>query len=302
MFRFLFLLLFFACSIHLSQAQLYKYPLITSMEEAIKLPSKDIEHLQIDAEKDAQYLHMLNGFIHTYEITIYNLKKFPDPVPHFTSAQRLNFSGTFTTMPESGYNMWRSLRHLRINAPITTLPEGLSKLFFVENLVLNRCKLTQIPTCILEWKELKRIYMDENPLETISPDIEKLTKLKELSCRHCKISSLPETIGKLPVLDMILLEDNNLTSLPIGLTTSKSIKSLELSKNKIRSLPKEIGNMLQLESLSIDQNPINELPIEVVYLNRVTIYAVGTGIKKSYIEKLYKATKINMKEQIFYDE
>lgn len=116
----------------------------------------------------------------------------------------------------------------------------------VFRLKLRRKKLTEIPSEVFLFKNLRELDLGNN-----------------------RISVLPPQIAELKKLEILRLERNKLTTIGKSIGDLKSLRYLDLGLNHILSLPYEIGELDSLEFLQIWGNEITALPPSVTKLERL---------------------------------
>jgi Leucine-rich repeat (LRR) protein len=80
---------------------------------------------------------------------------------------------------------------------ITSVPDGLSKLIFLQELDLGKNKLDAFPGCIVELRQLKKLVLNQNYIEGIPYMIKNLQKLEYLDMWSNNLSSFPESLNEL---------------------------------------------------------------------------------------------------------
>ena len=80
---------------------------------------------------------------------------------------------------------------------ITSVPEGISKLIFLQELDLGKNKLDAFPGGIVELGNLKKLVLNQNYIEGIPYMIKNLQKLEYLDMWSNDLSSFPESLNEL---------------------------------------------------------------------------------------------------------
>lgn len=113
-------------------------------------------------------------------------------------------------------------------------------------LKLKRKKLTEFPMEILQFVNLRELYLNGN-----------------------RITELPKEIGKLSNLEVLNVAKNKLKGLPSEIGDLKNLQKLYLNNNNIEVLPKTIGNLTRLEYLDLWNTGVDVLPDEIANLKNV---------------------------------
>lgn len=116
----------------------------------------------------------------------------------------------------------------------------------VDTLLLNRNRLTSIPTSIVRF-----------------------TNLNTLSISNCGLHRLPDFLGSCP-LSCLIAKNNNLTndSLPKSFENLVSLRELNLSGNRLTEFPEQILDLAELKYLYLGGNYITEVSKDVWKLQR----------------------------------
>lgn len=86
------------------------------------------------------------------------------------------------------------------------------------------------------------------------------TNLRELDLGRNNISQIPPEIVALQNLEVLRLGRNNIDSLPIEVAHMSHLRELDISRNPIIFLPEEMGYMLSLQRLVLWSTPIYSFP------------------------------------------
>jgi len=199
---------------------------------------------------------------------------------------------------------------------ISTLPESLSKLTRLQELVINFQPFKEFPLVITKLKNLKTLQIIYSQIEEIPYEIYKLQYLDSLVLPSNKIKSIPSSIGKLTNLEYIILYNNQIEEIAPELFNLTNLLKIDLSNNKISNIPKDIGKLINLKGISfankawyeeykkrglrdIDYNinTISSIPLEMKRLNNLeTILLDNNPIIKSVDKSKYD--KISTKDKI----
>ncbi|KAK3435848.1 hypothetical protein EUGRSUZ_C00276 [Eucalyptus grandis] len=164
------------------------------------------------------------------------------------------------------------------------LPEQLGKLEHLEELVVDKTRIKEIPSCIGSLKNLKRLSAQWDweskhlSLKKIPSSIGKLGELVELNLSGTRIKELPESIGKLNKLKILKIQGCEIERIPSSIGKLQSLqeldasscrklkgrilldkgglsflKTLDLQCTKISGLPENLDQLSSLEHLQLDE-------------------------------------------------
>ena len=135
---------------------------------------------------------------------------------------------------------------------------------------LSNHELTSLPESIGNLKYLDTLKLDGNQLTSLPESIGNLTNLKELDLYGNQLTSLPESIGNLENLDYLSLSNNQFTSLPESIGNLKNLDTLDLTNNQLTNIPESIGNLAKLRYLFMRYNQYTSIPESIHRLNLTT--------------------------------
>lgn len=141
------------------------------------------------------------------------------------------------------------------------LPRAISKLKYLESLVLNHNKLTHIPIELGKLKHLKILSIYHNKLQgPIPKELGKLQGLQRLNLSDNDLSgSIPPELGKLSRLHHLDLSDNDLSGpIPPVLGRLSQLRRLNLSDNDLSGpIPPAVGTLDKLAALDLSENSLS---------------------------------------------
>ncbi|KAK8573660.1 hypothetical protein V6N13_009748 [Hibiscus sabdariffa] len=157
-----------------------------------------------------------------------------------------------------------SLRNLNLSGckRVENLPEKLQQVEFLEELDLSETGITEPPSFIFQFKNLKVLSFGgfkapssklrkilpslfkviprgrTNPVALMLPSLLGLSSLKELKLRNCNLceGDIPNDISCLSSLETLDLSGNNFLSIPSSLTQLSKLEYLRLHYNKFVNL------------------------------------------------------------------
>ncbi len=135
--------------------------------------------------------------------------------------------------------------------------------------------LKQIPNCIFQLTNLKKLFLYNNQLKDLPAEIVNLTHLTELYLWNNQLKDLPAEIGNLTHLTSLDLDNNQLEDLPAEIGNLTNLTELNLRNNQLKDLPAEIGNLTNLTVLNLDDNQLKDLPAEIRNLTNLTVLNLG---------------------------
>lgn len=124
-------------------------------------------------------------------------------------------------------------------------------------------QLTEFPTSLLNFRNLRYLRMDNNYLTTLPHEISILSSLITLKVNNNYLETITENIGKLIHLENLYLSFNKLKTLPKSIEKLTRLKILNLSNNQISNLPNSIEKLVSLEQLNLSDNQLTKLPFNV---------------------------------------
>jgi len=143
---------------------------------------------------------------------------------------------------------------------LTTLPDYITEILHLEELVLYTNLLQALPEKIGNLVNLKRLILSYNQIQVLPESIGNLVCLETLSVHNNQLQVLPKTIENLVNLEILALNRNQLKELPDSIGNFVKLKRLALDDNNIETLPETIGNLVNLESFKMKESCLRVLP------------------------------------------
>jgi len=208
------------------------------------------------------------------------LKNLPSSICELKSLVELNLSGSsnFTNFPEITETM-DSLKYLSLNgsaikelpsfenltglislnlencSSLISLPDGLSKLKFLEDLNISGC----------------------SSLENLPRNLGSLVNVKASGCRSEVVEFLGGASSSLKVMD---LSDCGIAEFPEGLTLFSTLTELDLSQNCFSTIPPSIKELQELKSLDLSHcqelESLSGVPAGLTRLNVLSCNSLET--------------------------
>ncbi|XP_063682429.1 protein flightless-1 homolog isoform X2 [Bolinopsis microptera] len=211
-----------------------------------------------------------------------------------------NFKDDF---PAAVANM-TSLTWLRANKThLSDVPDSLCKLNKLEDLILSRNEIKELPQEITEMAGLRSLNLRHNKLqkEGIPYSLFDLEELTTLDFSHNNLDSCPENLHRAKALLVLNVAHNRIKEVPPSLFTQlKYMQHLDLSNNLIEYIPPQIRRLQQLKSLNISYNPLQHDQFRslsgLTQLESLNIAHTQRGINNipSEFDKLASLTEIDL--------
>ncbi len=154
-------------------------------------------------------------------------------------------SGNYQSVPliESELQVMQELEKiLGRPIPLATITHWHTFGFEVHNkhvikLAIHNTGLTSLPEAIGKLEYLQDLYVGHNKLTALPETIGNLRHLRVLAVDHNEISEIPDNLGNLQALHTLDLSSNKLKSLPIAFYTMKSLRTVDLGGNPNLRIP-----------------------------------------------------------------
>lgn len=145
------------------------------------------------------------------------------------------------------------------NCKLEQLPDWFGMLSNLTYLSLNENNLTTLPDSFGNLN-LSKLFIDTNLIEYLPETFTSLSWLESLSITGSKLKYLPDQFGNLSYLKELDLRSNELEILPNSFTYLNHLEKVLLDFNQLTSLPNDMENMQSLKHLSLSDNQIVDLP------------------------------------------
>jgi len=165
-----------------------------------------------------------------------------------------------TTLPDALWGLtWLEMLDISGNR-LTALPESLGRLQNLQRLALFNNRLTALPESLGRLQNLQWLDLSRNRLTALPESLGRLQNLQGLYLPVNRLTALPESLGRLQNLQWLDLSRNRLTALPESLGRLQNLQWLDLSRNRLTALPESLGRLQHLQWLNLSDNPLEELP------------------------------------------
>lgn len=153
----------------------------------------------------------------------------------------------------------------------TNLEEGLKTPNLVKHLNLSYQNIEEVPTSILQFKNLESLNLSHNNLNNI-PEFLIKSNIKELDISFNKqidIGKSFDVISQFKNLNKLDISYCNIYFIPYSIGKILSLRELDASHNQILNLPSEIKNLYYLKKLNLSYNRISDISSDLMYLKNL---------------------------------
>ncbi|EDX07160.1 GD11090 [Drosophila simulans] len=167
------------------------------------------------------------------ELRLNNLMTLPKSMVRLINLQRLDIGGNeFTEL-----GMLKSLVTFKCESNgLTELPDSISYLEQLEELVLSHNKLIRLPSTIGMLRSLRFLFADDNQLRQLPDELCSCQQLSVLSVANNQLSALPQNIGNLSKMKVLNVVNNYINALPVSMLNLVNLTSMWLSDNQSQPL------------------------------------------------------------------
>lgn len=153
---------------------------------------------------------------------------------------------------------------LKINIKTEELPKEIVQFENLKALYIQSDSLNTIPDYIKELVSLQIFYASSPVLETVPESLITMPNLETLSLTGCRIKTFELTPQSTIGLTSLQLNKNELDQLPKNLEHLESLETLNLADNNLGDFKVSLVNLINLKKLNLDRNSLSELPIETI--------------------------------------
>jgi Leucine-rich repeat (LRR) protein len=235
-------------------------------------------------------------------------------MPEANNASSTNNTVTATSSTSSDFNMYEfkrsrsvspysqddliDLSNLDLEEADTSLHSLIEKStnpLSINILLLNNNLLTQFPSLLGCFNNLKTLDISNNQIKILSVDICKLFNLRVLIASNNLLEdfSLPKELpDKLPLLETINLGGNLFAQFPYQLLEMRSLREIYLGSNKITCLPKNFEKLQKLEILYLGGNQLKTVPEELCQLRSLSSLNLSNNLIHSLPNNITRLKRI----------
>lgn len=174
----------------------------------------------------------------------------------------------------------------------------MGNIYLASKLDYSNRNLSEIPSEIFKYKNLRKLNLSNNNITSISAEITKLDKIISLDLSNNKITDLRAKFFELQKLEVLIIRNNKIKILPRQIGKLTELKKLICSGNQIQDIPEEIASLQKLRILNLANNLLEYFPDSILNLeNLETLYINNNKIKSlpfqdinqslQYLKKLY---------------
>jgi len=116
---------------------------------------------------------------------------------------------------------------------------------------LSRQKLDEFPMEILQFKNLKELYMSKTKLRVIPAEIGQLTELEIVDFSKNKLLALPSELFNCLKLKKIIANQNEINAIPKEISKLQELVYLDLWSNDLAVVPEEIKECKKLKEVDL---------------------------------------------------
>ena len=144
------------------------------------------------------------------------------------------------------------LEHLEIleisYTNLSTVPETLSELISLKDLILNHNNLNEMPNSLSHLHCLEYLCLSYNKFTIFPSAILSLEYLKKLKIENNQITSLSTNIYYLKSLELLIIDNNKLTTIPSTVVKLRNLQRLRVYKNQVDNVSSSLKNWKSLGS------------------------------------------------------
>lgn len=178
------------------------------------------------------------------------------------------------------------MKVLRIhNSEFTQFPPVILQMPWLEELVIDKSKLSELPEAIgTRLKRLKIINFDQSKIKALPESMGELSQLEWVNFMHVKLSRLPASMGKLKQLQKLNLSYTELPAEELAkLATCSNLTHLYLAGNKLDKLPEELGQLKKLKFFDLNYNHFKTQPRSIGSCLNLTYLDIGDNLQLSQL-------------------
>lgn len=180
------------------------------------------------------------------------------------------FSRSF---PSTMYRLYRLLALHIIGHEETRLPDWLSAMPYLTDLILSEGQLEEVQPWLGDLQRLVRLNLNDNNLSTLPASLARLSRLEELWCSDNPLTELPMELGGLTRLAFLDLNQTRLAAFPTWAFDLPRLRKMRVRTSPSESghtrrggwtLPRSILDAPRLEALRVDPGDYSTPPPEVI--------------------------------------
>ncbi len=169
---------------------------------------------------------------------------------------------------------------------LTSLPEAIGTLDFLELLSLSNNRIERLPGSIAGLAKLEELRLVGNPLDGVPEVVRSLDSLWSLKLDSTGIDTLPEWIGDLSRLRILRVGQNRLRALPSSLTRLSRLRVLTVHSNPLVALPQGFHRLDSLQEFWGAHHAMVALPDSFAHLPSLRVLQLDYGALERLPEDL----------------
>ncbi|KAJ8888030.1 hypothetical protein PR048_007515, partial [Dryococelus australis] len=131
----------------------------------------------------------------------------------------------------------------------------------LELLTLDHNKLTSLPLCIINFRNLTILDISFNSFSAIPEVITQCSLTCLIATSNClRSDSFPKSFSQMKDLKELHLGGNNLTAFPEQILELPRLKYLYLGSNRIANIPPDVRKLTRLQFLYLGGNQLTDVP------------------------------------------
>jgi Leucine-rich repeat (LRR) protein len=198
-----------------------------------------------------------------------SLKKLPTELIKFKNLEEIDLSenpeldllGSFKLL--SKFKRLKSLHLYNINKSI---PDNISTLASIEELVLEKNQLTSIPKGVKMLPRLRKLDLWDNEISKINVHSGDLKNLEEIELGNNKMREFPDDLSLIPNLKKVSVYHNLIAVVSPSIKKLLRLEDLDMRGNYINILPLEFGELGALKKLDLRENRLSSVT-PLIYLS-----------------------------------
>lgn len=232
-----------------------------------------------------------------------SLEALPDSLKYLSSIEQVNLSDNPQLNWEESLKVLKTLPNLTkliLNkCKLKNLPKTIFELDKLKQLTLIRNEIVDIPTEIQNLKNLEILWLDENKLHRIPESLGKLPKLHTISLSNCELIEI-DVLAQIKSLEEIHVSNNKITDIGEGFSHLTNLANLYLNNNQIKSLASDFGNMPKVKRLLLNNNQIEYLPQDLNWQGLFRLEIFNNQLKElpASIEKCQELNTISLQSNL----